>query len=94
VIKNLAIRQPQPIQINKLIAYLNKPALWQRRLQVARAVVRGAIVPQLSLRGLGSQPTAARPETPKKFIIDALLLARIELGDARLNFTPWPAPGV
>lgn len=79
VIEKLATGQPEPVQIDQFTAYLNTSALWRRTLQVERAVVQGAVVPQLSLRGLGSTPAAARPVPSGWFRLDALPLARLEL---------------
>ena len=81
VIEKLATGQPQPVQIDQLTADLNMSALWQRRLRVERAVVQGAVVPQLSLRGLGSLPAEAKPASRLPFSLDALPLARLELRD-------------
>ena len=80
-LENAVIRQPQPIEISKLTMHLNSAALWQRRLKVDRAVVRGAVLPQLSLRGLGSRLAAVRPDTGKHFTVDTLPLARVEWVD-------------
>ena len=80
-IENTVIRQPQPIEISKLTLHLNSAALWQRRLKVDRAVVQGAVLPQLSLRGLGGRLAGSPAETGKKFTVDALPLARIEWVD-------------
>jgi hypothetical protein len=79
VIEKLATGQPQPVQIDMITADLNTSALWQRRLQVDRAVVQGAVVPQLSLRGLGSPSATARPASSMPFRLDALPLARLEV---------------
>lgn len=79
VIESLATGQPQPIQIDQFTAYLNTSALWRRTLQVDRAVVQSAVVPQLSLRGLGSPSAAARSVPSGWFRLDALPLARLEL---------------
>jgi uncharacterized protein involved in outer membrane biogenesis len=54
VIEDAATEQPQPILIKKLTAYPDVFALWQRRIKVDRADLEGAVVPQLSLHGLGS----------------------------------------
>jgi uncharacterized protein involved in outer membrane biogenesis len=53
VIEDAATDQPQPILIKKLTAYPDLFALWQRRIKIDRADLEGAVVPQLSLRGLG-----------------------------------------
>lgn len=51
-LENVATQQSQPIVIKKLTAHLNVSALWQRRLKLDRVEVDGAVLPQLSLRGL------------------------------------------
>ena len=51
-IQNLATQQSQPIVIRKLTAYVDLAMLWQRRLKLSRVEVDGAVLPQLSLRGL------------------------------------------
>ncbi len=86
VIENAATGQPQPVEVRKLTAYLSTAALWQRRLKVDRAEVHGAVVPQLSLRGLGRPARPAGPDTPDKagafnFTADASPLGRIEFDD-------------
>lgn len=54
VIEDAATDQPQPILIKKLTAYPDLFALLRRRIKIDRADLEGAVVPQLSLRGLGS----------------------------------------
>lgn len=82
VLEDAATRQPQPVRIRKLTATLNPQALWQRRLRVDHALVQGAVVPQLSLRGLGRQNPSARPEhQAQHFSLDSLPVARVELQD-------------
>ena len=51
-LENAATQQSQPIVIKRLTANLNVSALWQRRLKLDRVEVDGAVLPQLSLRGL------------------------------------------
>lgn len=55
VMEDAATDQPQPIVIKKLTLYPDLFTLWQRRIKIDRADLEGAVVPQLSLRGLGSQ---------------------------------------
>lgn len=81
VIENAATGQPQPIEVKRLTAWLDTSALWQRRLKVGRAQVDGAVLPQLSLRGLGRQPADVAPKEAKTFTLDGLPLARIEFRD-------------
>ena len=81
VIENAATGQSQPIEVKRLSAWLDTSALWQRRLKVERAQVEGAVLPQLSLRGLGRPPAASGPQAAKTFTLDGLPLARIEFRD-------------
>ena len=53
VIEDVATEQAQPILIKKLTAYPDVFALAQRRIKIDRADLEGAVVPQLSLHGLG-----------------------------------------
>lgn len=56
VIENAATGQPEPIVVKRLTAYLDVSdlhALLQHRVKISRAEVEGAVLPQLSLRGLG-----------------------------------------
>lgn len=80
-IENAATGQPQPIEVKRFSAWLDTSALWQRRLKVERAVVQHAVVPQLSLSGLGGQPAALKPRAAMPFTLDAVPLARIEFRD-------------
>ncbi|ABM35400.1 AsmA family protein [Polaromonas naphthalenivorans] len=81
VIEEVATGQPQPIEIKRLTAHLNTSALWQRRMKVDLAVVQGAVLPQLSLRGLGRKPAAAEAGPAREFTLDEVPMARIEFGD-------------
>ena len=81
VIENAATRQPQPVEVKKLTAYLDTAALWQRRLKVDRAELQGAVVPQLSLRALARQGQTVGADKPGKFTVDEIPLARFEFHD-------------
>ena len=65
VLENVATTQTQPVELAKLVAHISMAGLWERRLQVERAEVMGAVLPQLSLRDLeqghGSQPAGVEP---------------------------------
>ncbi|CAN5348521.1 hypothetical protein BH10PSE16_BH10PSE16_13270 [soil metagenome] len=80
-LENVATGQPQPIEIKKITAYLSGSALWRRRLRVEHAVVQGAVLPQLSLHGLGHPSAAATPGAQQNFTVDEVPLARIEFSD-------------
>ena len=55
VIEDAVIAQAQPITVKRLTLHPNISALWQRQLKIDSAELDGAVVPQLSLRGLGKQ---------------------------------------
>ena len=80
-IEDAATGQPQPLKVKKLVAYLDTAALWRRRVKVDRAVLRGAVVPQLSLRALGREDRAAGTGKPGGFSIDEIPLAHFEFRD-------------
>ena len=52
--ENMATAQTPPVVIDKLTVYPSLSALWQRRLKINLAELDGAVVPQLSLRGMGN----------------------------------------
>ncbi|MDO9403725.1 MAG: AsmA-like C-terminal region-containing protein [Polaromonas sp.] len=76
-IENVETRQKQPITIRKLTAWPDLGALLQRELRVERVELDGAVVPQLSLRGLGAsgQKQADQP------VRDDIPLARFVFRD-------------
>jgi uncharacterized protein involved in outer membrane biogenesis len=76
VIEEASTEQPQPILIKKLTVYPDLFALWQRRVKIDRADLEGAVVPQLSLRGLGKQR-----EKKDEMAGDELPLARFVFRD-------------
>jgi hypothetical protein len=55
VLEDAVIAQAQPITIKQLTLHPNVSALWQRHLKIDVAELDGAVVPQLSLRGLDKQ---------------------------------------
>ena len=76
VLENAATLQPRPVIITKLTLYPNSRALWRRRIEIDRAALEGAVVPQLSLRELGVQGGGA--PLPGGFVVAELPLARFE----------------
>ena len=80
-IEDAATSQPQPVRVKKLTAYLNSAMLWQRRLKVDRAVLQGAVVPQLSLRALGRDDQAVRTGKPGGLSLDEIPLVHFEFRD-------------
>lgn len=75
VIEDVSTHQPQPIQIKKLTAYPDLFVLLQRRIKIDRADLEGAVVPQLSLRGLGKN------REKEEMAVDELPLARFVFRD-------------
>jgi uncharacterized protein involved in outer membrane biogenesis len=61
VLENLATDQPHPVVLKKLSLYPNISALWQRRIRLDLMELEGAVLPQQSLRALGSMATLAQP---------------------------------
>ena len=80
-IEDAATGQPQPLKVEKLVAYLDTAALWRRRVKVDRAVLRSAVVPQLSLRALGREDRDAGTGKPGWFSLDEIPLAHFEFRD-------------
>jgi uncharacterized protein involved in outer membrane biogenesis len=62
VLRDLATDQPQAITVQTLTVYPNLAALLERRLQLDRVEVDGAVLPQLSLRTLGLARGGADPD--------------------------------
>lgn len=100
VIEDVATDQPQPLLIKKLTAYPDVFALWKRRVKIDRADLEGAVVPQLSLRGLGSgreQDEAAAEELPlARFVFrDVTWISRRGIAvvyDGEVDFDPGWRP--
>lgn len=59
VLQDAATEQPKPISVKKLTIYPSVAALMDGRLQVDSAELDGAVLPQLSLRGLNKNPETA-----------------------------------
>lgn len=81
VIEDVATRQDQPVEVNKLTLYPRIAALWQLRFQVDRAEVEGAVLPQLSLLQLGRHPPDAAPGQPDMAGTGNLPLAQLDFQD-------------
>ena len=100
VIEEASTEQPQPILIKKLTVYPDLFALWQRRVKIDRADLEGAVVPQLSLRGLGKQrekDEAAGDELPlARFVFrDVTWISRRGISvvyDGEIDFDPGWRP--
>lgn len=72
VVESVVTEQTPPVVIDKLTVYPNLAALWQRRLKINLAELDGAVVPQLSLRGMGSpfRAGAAQDELASFMVAD------------------------
>lgn len=84
VVDDLATDQPHPVTIKKLTLYPVISALWQRRIKLDLLELDGAVVPQQSLRGLGSGAKSGKPgETgaADTWTLDALPLSRFVFQD-------------
>ncbi len=60
VLQDVATEQAKPIQLKQLTLYPNISALIDGRLQLDQAQLDGAVLPQLSLRGLSKNPETAK----------------------------------
>lgn len=78
-VNKLVIAQKQPIILEQLTLYPNLAALWQRRIRFERVELQGAVVPQLSLRGLGKN--SAGDEAKGGFSLAELPLERFVFRD-------------
>ena len=79
VIEDAVTAQAQPITIKQLTLHPNIGALWQRNLKVDLAELDGAVVPQISLRGLGKQGSDAA--SPVGLRLDDIPLQRFVFRD-------------
>jgi uncharacterized protein involved in outer membrane biogenesis len=74
VMENIVIAQPQPITFRQLTLFPDLGAALHRRIKLDNAELDGAVVPQLSLRGLGTQLKS--PQNKSGFVPDELPLDR------------------
>lgn len=79
VMENIVTVQPQPIVIQKLSAYPDLLALWQRRVKIDRAELQGATVPQLSLGWALARPQQG--SEPSESSVGDIPLARLVFRD-------------
>ena len=75
VIEDAKTLQPQPLRIKRLVAHANLMPLLRGVLQLEDVTVDGAVLPQLSLRGLRMRPAPADSGT------GSLQLSRLEFRD-------------
>lgn len=78
IVEEIVIAQPQPITAKRLTLHPELSALLHKRIRFSDVVLDGAVVPQLSLRGLGAGP-AKNPESA--WTVDALPLERFAFSD-------------
>ena len=90
VLQDLVTAQAQPISVKRLALYPALGPLGQRRIQLQRAEVDGAVLPAVSLRALGQSaaaPVAADApgdgQAPSAWAADPLPLARLVFHDVR-----------
>ncbi len=81
VLQNVVTQQSRPIELKRLTLYFELGSLLQRRVKIARALLEGATVPQLSLRALGKTARADAAPPTQLLAIDELPLARFEFSD-------------
>ena len=58
-VEDVATQQAQPVKLTKIMFRPNLIGLWQKRFKFDIAEIDGAVVPQLSLRGLGAKAVSA-----------------------------------
>ena len=81
VLQNVATQQSRPIELKRLTLYFELGPLLQRRVKIARVLLEGASVPQLSLRALGKTVGANPAPRTQRFAVDELPLARFKFRD-------------
>lgn len=80
MVQDVAIVRPQPITLKSLVLYPDLGALWRKRIKFSEVTVAGAVVPQMSLRGLGAGGKSAPGDT-RQWTVDPLPLARFVFSD-------------
>ncbi len=80
MVQDVAIVQPQSITLTSLVLYPDLGALWRKRIKFSEVTVAGAVVPQMSLRGLGAGGKSAQGDT-LQWTVDPLPLARFVFSD-------------
>ena len=81
VLQNVATQQSRPIELKRLTLYFELGPLLQRRVKIARVLLEGASVPQLSLRARAKTVGANPAPRTQRFAVDELPLARFEFRD-------------
>ncbi len=79
MVQDVSIARPQPITLKSLVLYPELGALWRRHVKFSQVTLAGAVVPQMSLRGLGTGRTA-QGDTGQ-WTVDPLPLARFVFSD-------------
>lgn len=80
MVQDVAIVRPQPITLKSLVLYPDLGALWRKRIKFSEVTVAGAVVPQMSLRGLGAGGKSTPGDT-RQWTVDPLPLARFVFSD-------------
>ena len=74
-LRDIVTDQPKPITIRMLTLVPDLALLLQKRVRLTKVNIEGAVVPQLSLSGLGQNPALAAP----RFTLDSLPLGKLVL---------------
>lgn len=80
MVEDVSIARQQPVTLRLLVLHPDLGALWGRRIKFSEVTVTGAVVPQMSLRGLGTGSTTAQSGTGQ-WTVDPLPLARLVFSD-------------
>lgn len=80
MVQDVTIARQQPITLKSMVLYPDLGALWGRRIKFSEVTVRGAVVPQMSLRGLGAGSKTAQGNDGQ-WTVDPLPLARFVFSD-------------
>lgn len=78
IVEQIHIAQPQPITVKRVSLYPDLKALWGKRIRFNQVALDGAVVPQLSLRGLGA---GAAKESDSPWMLDTVPLEHFDFSD-------------
>lgn len=78
-LENVVIAQARPLSFRQLTLYPDLHLLWTRRIRIDRAELQGALIPQLSLRGLGKTPDEEAKDS--SFVPDEFPLRQLVFRD-------------
>ena len=89
VVRNTVISQPQPIVLDRITAYPDLSALWQKQFKVRDVELDGGVVPQLSLRGLSKGAAKAAEDNQAVDTPSGFTLAEIPLVHFSFHKVTW-----